>query len=126
MKSIINFFKSNAGKIFLFSALVLALIITSVWGIQPGINYVVAIVIIFFVSLVWRVYPDKRKTYFYNRKGRFEMYDVVYDRGSAVRPNLPGILKHDGSVWFIVYEDGFEWVMSDPNNIEKFIFKSNK
>lgn len=126
MKSIIKFLKLNAGKMFLLCLLLLALIIAGYWGMTPAIIYSWSVAIIFVVALVWRVFPSNKKMFFYNVHGRFEIYDIVYDRGSAIRPVEPGILKNDGEGWFIVYDDGFEWPMSGTRNIERFIYQPNK
>ena len=126
MKPTINFFKSNTGKIFLFSDLILALIIFSVYGAKPAIVYMFATLAIFFIALVWRVYPNEKKLFFYNVHGKFEIYDIVYDRGSATRPTVPGILKNDGSGWFMIYDDGFEWPISATKNVEMFIYQTSE
>lgn len=125
MKTIIKFFKSNSGKIFLFSSLLLALIIGARYGVTPALIYVTAT---FFLALVIKVYPRKGRLEFYNKRGVFRVYDIVYDRGSATRPTVPGILKYsqEEEHWFMVYEDGFEWPLSEFKNVELFIYQTNK
>lgn len=121
---VINFFKSNSGKILLFSTILLALIIGARYGVAPALIYLVSM---FFLALTIKVYPRKGRLEFYNKRGVFRVFDIVYDRGSATRPTIPGILKYsqEEEHWFMVYEDGFEWPLSDFKNVELFIYQPN-
>lgn len=125
MKTTINFFKSNSGRILLYSTILLALIIGAKYGFAPAIIYLISM---FFICLTVKVYPTKGRLEFYNKNGVFKVFDIVYDRGSATRPNSPGILKYskEEEKWFMVYDDGFEWPLSEFKNVEMFIYQLNK
>jgi hypothetical protein len=123
MKAIVNFLL----PISVFSAF----FISAIYGFEPAIIY---LTLVLFISLIIRVYSansgqinhlNGRKEFF-NRRGLFQVFDIVYDRGSATRPNEPGVLKYSeyDKQWYIVYSDAFEWPLSEFENIEAF--KPNK
>lgn len=95
---------------------------------NPIFWVLITLFLVFIFAMVWRIYPKKGALYFYNSKGKFELYDIVYDRGSATRPNQPGVLKYsqEEEHWFLIYEDGFEWPLSEFKNIELFIYQTKK
>lgn len=71
-----------------------------------------------FIYFTVRYYSNP--PYFSNQNGKFKHLDIAFDRGSN-RPKFPGVLKFDFiEGWFIVYDDGFEWKISDFKNIEKY------
>lgn len=125
MKKIINFFKARTGKVILFLLLIASMVVFRQFGAFPLLVFEIGIAIIFFAFVFFKVYPDRKQLWFYNHRGRFEVYDPVYDRGSATRPAEAGILKNDGEGWFVLYTDGFEWPLSDIKNVEMFIYKPN-
>jgi len=127
MNTCINFFAKHSGKILVITSLATLLLILFAAGFIPAAIYASFLVVLFFSYIFYRVYPKKGRLVFYNRGGAYTVYDIVYDRGSATRPAVPGILKYDKEAgWFVVYDDGFEWPLSDFRNVELFIYQSNK
>lgn len=115
----------HTGKILVVSILaVIPLFVMNTFGKIGLFIYLTILVVAYFALIVYRLHPVKGRPWFYNSTGKiFRPLDIVYDRGSATRPNIPGILKMDSEGWFLVYDDGFEWPMSDPKNIELFIYQ---
>lgn len=127
MKNCINFCVKHWSAILVITLLSIIVILFIIYGFVISMIYTAVLASAFMLFVIYEVFPWKGRDFFYNLNGVFRVHDIVYDRGSATRPTVPGILKYDKKEgWFMVYDDGFEWPLSEFKNIELFIYQQKK
>lgn len=91
---------------------------------KPSFNQgIIGLVLVLVAYLAWAIYAfyPFNRGWFYNGAGeRVEEFDIVIDAGNTVRAAAPGVLKkskEESDYWLIVWDDGFEWPISNKQNV---------